>query len=185
MAPPLGPLLARHRTSLEAQRERVARALWLIWDNLPSYDDPALFRVAAEPLLAGAKAATVARSDAFYSLLLDVEVEGVDPADVLTSPRWEGPFHAVWKALGDGHEWEDALRIGRSEVEAMSSTFLQSTARRTGDEVAVSNNRPTRWRRVANPDACRWCLDRSGGIYPTSTAADYGHNRCYCDVVPI
>lgn len=177
-------LLARYRALLEQQRLLTARALAEIWAGLPSYKVPAEFAEAALPILNGAKAATVHTSSAFYSAALRLPTVGVDPGSVAVSPKLRDPYTATWRALKLGRGYDEAVRVGASTVDAMSSSFLQSTARRTGDNVAAQSKRRVRWRRVASLGACDWCQQRSGGIYLSAAEGDYGHDRCHCNVVP-
>ncbi len=181
-----GPALTQYRRIVAAQRTATARAFLATWDALPTIDNETFeafaSRLAAQ--VAGARSATVATTSAFYAHLLEVPPVGV-PADLVDSaPNLRDPFTTTWKALGDGHPYDEALLMGRSVVEAVARDFVQSTSRRTGDVFAARSGLTLRWERVAEPGACDWCRDRDGGIYLSAAEGDYGHGRCNCDVVP-
>jgi hypothetical protein len=180
-------LLARYRTMLAAHSDRTSAVLAAMWARLGSYDesDIAVFAAAAAPVLAGAKTATVATSTAFTSRMLQIRPPAVDPEMVASVVDLRQPFAATWHALAEGRPYSEAVTVGRSVTEATARDYVTSTARLTGDEVTRTVDRPVRWQRVANPGACAWCMERDGGVYPSASDGDYGHERCSCDVVPI
>lgn len=172
-------LLGRYRAG-------TAASLVAIWDRLGSYGEADIERFAtmAGPTLAGAKQATVAASAATFALALDTRPIGVPPDDVDVQPRIDHPFLATWHAVSEGRPNLEALAAGRSQVEAVAADFVQQVSRRTGDVVAKRTGTSTRWRRVPNSDACRWCQTIAGQTYHSAESADFGHDRCYCMVVP-
>ena len=187
MTPTDAALLVRYRRMLSSQRSNTSSALAAMWDRLGRYDeaDVAAFVRTTAPLLNGAKAATVATSTAFNSQLLGVAPPSVAAEAVATVADMRAPFTAVWHALSQGRPYEEAVAAGRSSTVATGETFLQSTARQTGDAVAAASGRDVRWQRVAEPNACDWCQERDGGIYFSSADGDYGHTNCHCDVIPL
>lgn len=178
-------MFARYRAALQSHRVRTAAALVAAWDRLEGHDGihiPA-FTDATAPVLAGAKAVTVATSGAFYGYLLGAGPVGVDPANVNVAPKLAAPFHAYWHGLSVGRTANDALAAGRSAVEHTGTDFVTSVARVTGDSVAATVDRPVRWERVPEAGACDWCIEHAGGSYASAEDADYGHERCFCEVV--
>lgn len=186
MPPPEGPALARFRSVLDRNRDRLALSLASLWAALPGYDasDVDLYIARALPLVAGAKASTVAVSSAFYGTLLDLPATAVAPEVVPSVPALRDPFTAYWHALTMERPWEEAVQVGASTAQKVGTDYITSTSRLTGDHVAAAHDLRVRWRRVAEPRACDWCRQRDGGIYPTSADADYGHSGCNCDAVP-
>lgn len=178
--------LRRYRRHLDARRRRTAAALAALWDRYEAYDtaDAEDFARRSAPLLAGAKAATVATSAAMFALAVNVRPPGVKPDDVEVEPRIDHPFLAFWHALAEGRPREEALAAGRSQAEAVGSDFVQQTARRTGDAAAKASGRQVRFERRPEPGACAWCVDAADQTYRTARSADFGHDRCFCDVVP-
>lgn len=186
MPPPRGPALIRYRARLATIRTRTAAGLVAAWDALPGYDDAniAAYTAQVAPLLTGAKVAAVAESTAFYALLLDIAPPPVLASTVPVTADVRAPFTAAWHALSQGRPLAEAVEVGRSVSAATGETFVQSTARQTGDAVAEVFGRPIRWVRVAEPGACDWCQQRDGGIYLSASDGDYGHERCFCSVTP-
>ena len=181
------PALVRFRLLLNAQRTRTSAVLGVAWDQLEGYDAEhvAGFTKTVTPTVNGAKSAVVATASAFYSHILGIAPQPVPASSIAAILDLRSPFTATWHALSAGRPYAEAVAAGRSAVEGTGDTFLQSAARLTGDKVAESAGVSTRWERVAEPDACPWCEERNGGIYPTSEAADYGHDNCHCDPVPV
>jgi hypothetical protein len=142
------------------------------------------FEEATAVPLAAAKVSAVALSAAVFALDLGIRPVGVIADDIDVTPDTRGPFHAAWHALSVGRPYEEALLVGSSTASAVGYDFVQRTARRTGDHVAERSRQRVTWQRVPGGNACEWCLERAGGDYPTSEAADYGHERCDCDVIP-
>ncbi|MGI8711090.1 MAG: hypothetical protein ACR2LA_08880 [Acidimicrobiales bacterium] len=186
MAPPRGPALSRHRGRLAAVRARTSAGLLTAWDQLAGYDEADInaYTTRVAPLLTGAKVATVAEATAFYALLLDMAPPPVVATSVPTAPDLRAPFAATWHALAQGRDYVEAVQVGRSTADAVGSTFIQSTARQTGDAVVEASGRPVRWVRVAEPGACEWCQERDGSTYGSAADGDYGHERCFCSVTP-
>lgn len=178
--------LRRYDRLLGSYRSRAAIALAVIWDSLDSYgeEDIATFASTAAPVLAGAKRSAVATSTAVSALALDIRPPALSVDDVDVEPRIDHPFLAMWHAVGEGRPNEEALSAGRSQAQAVAADFVQKAARRTGDAVARAAGVKARWRRVPNADACPWCQTIAGQLYRTAESADFGHDRCFCMVVP-
>lgn len=176
----------RYSTLLATYRRRTSGLLVALWDRLDRHDrvDAAEYARLAEPALDGAKVAAVAASAAFFSLALEVPPVGVRPERVEVEARILDPFLAAWHALKEGRPLIEALAAGRSQADAVGSDFVTRTARRTGDVVADLSGVKVRWRRVPEPGACAWCREVAGNHYRTAESADFGHDRCGCDVVP-
>lgn len=184
---PLSDTAVRRYDRLLGQyRNRTALRLALTWDSLDSYDDEAVerFALAAAPVLAGAKRTAVASSSAMFALAFGIRPPTLSPDAVDVLPRIDHPFLAMWHAVSEGRDNVEALAAGRSQAEAVAQDFVQQTARRTGDVVAQAAGIETRWRRVPNAGACPWCRTISGQLYRTAESADFGHDRCFCMVVP-
>lgn len=179
--------LRRYRRQVDARRRRTAAALATLWDRYDAYDsaDAEDFARRSAPVLTGAKTATVATSAAMFAMALNMRrPPAVRPDDVEVEPRIDHPFLAFWHALGEGRPREEALAAGRSQAEAVGSDFVQQTARRTGDAAAKASGRRVRFERRPEPGACAWCVDAADQTYRTARSADFGHDRCLCDVVP-
>ena len=178
--------LKRYRTQLATYRRRTSALLAALWDGLDSYDEEAAERyaISAAPILAGAKQASVSASVAMFALSQGIRPPSVplDAVDVVA--RIDHPFLALWHAVNEGRPNEEALLAGRNQAEAVGADFVQQTARRTGDVAARESGTRVRWRRVPEPKACSWCRTVAGQLYRTAESADFGHDRCYCDVVP-
>lgn len=178
--------LRRYRRQVDARRRRTALALAALWDRYEAYDtaDAEAFAAQSRPIIDGAKAATVATSAAMFGLALGIRPPGVRPDDVDAEPRLDFPFLAFWHALKEGRPREEALAAGRSQAEAVGADFVQQTARRTQDAAAEASGKRVRFARVPEPGACDWCKDAADQTYRTARSADFGHDRCHCDVVP-
>lgn len=184
---PVDPaLLARYKRQLSNFTDRTGALLVAAWDALPGYDEADIdeFVDRATPALVSGRSAAVALSAAFYAFLLRTDPVAVDAEAIDVSPDLRGPFRATWHALTMGHPYESAVRTGRSTAQAVGFDFVQSTARRTGGVIAEGTGREVRWRRSPGARSCSWCQEMATHTWPTAEAADFGHERDGCVVVP-
>lgn len=184
--PPSDSAVDLYKRRLQTYRDRTSASLVLAWDDLDNYSDAGLeqFTETTAPLLAGAKAATVATAAAFLSLVLKTRTVSIKADDVDIDPKIRDPFLAAWHALKMGRPLDEAVTAGRSQAQALGWDFVESTARRTGDHVAKAAGRTVRWRRVPSGGACGFCRTAAGQTYHMAATADFGHHRCGCAVVP-
>lgn len=175
-------LTSRYMARTEALAATAGAAMARAWDNLGSYDERDIARLAAAASASvdvyTARAGAV--SAAYLSLLLD---EPPVATTHLVVPDWRGPFTHHWGALAHGETWDAALEAGRARADAAGSRAVISTARRVGDR--LTTDRIGGWRRTLSSDPCTWCIQVAGQDYATAESADFGHDRCACGVTPI
>lgn len=177
-----------YKRRIAVYRDRTAAALVAAWGKLPAYneEDVEEFTRSTAPALAGAKVAAVGLAGAFFALALGTRPAPIRAQDIDVEPDLRGPFRATWHALSMGRPYEEAVTVGRATSQAVGFDFVQHTARRTGDHVAAATGREVRWARVPGASSCPWCIDlANGNTWPTAEAADFGHERCDCDAVPV
>lgn len=168
-----------------------ARAIPLIdnaWARVDGVTDAdhARFVAATATTAEAAKAAAMNAAAGYYALLLGVRPASLTPADVATLFDHLAPFLAARKALADGYDFADAMRIGGSTAQASTRGLTISTARTTGDVFAAKAGVRVRgWERNAEANACPWCRGLDGVIFDSSAAADFGHDRCNCTASPL
>lgn len=186
MSRPSDELIARYKRLLARYGIRTAAGLVLAWDQLGSYSDSDVERFVSqtEPLIRGAKVATVAASAAFFAQARRLQPFGINPDEVIVEARMRDPFLAMWHAVAEGRPNDEALLAGRSMAEAVGHNFVVSTARRTSDHAAKQSKQRVRWARVPAAKACEFCITVSGQTYHSAESADFGHDRCSCAVVP-
>lgn len=180
-------LTDRHRRARLLISNRLQVVTANAWDRLGSWDDTDVATLAetVAPSANLAQAAVATRAVGFYSAILEVRAPAIRPASLGVELDYRQPFTATWHALAEGRSFDEALAAGRSVAEAQADRFLTTTARRAGDAVATATGKRVRWRRVPEPKACRWCLTVAGQMYRTAESADFGHDRCHCDPVPV
>lgn len=176
----------RYRRHLATYRARTSVFLVAAWNQLGTHDrsDIATYEEATAVTVAGVKQATTSLAAAFLTVSLELEPVAVDAALIDVTLHSEGPFHAMWHALAEGRTAADALRVGRSTASATGYDFVQRVARRTGDHVAEASGIDLRWRRAPGPNACNWCRLVARDDYRSAEAADFGHERDDCIVIP-
>lgn len=176
----------RYQRLLDQYRRRTSAGLIAIWSTLDTIDEDRVddFARQAAPVLAGAKQATVATSAGYFALAAETRPVAIRPEDVTIEPRIRHPFLASWHALNMGRDYEDALRVGRSQASAVGFDFVQETSRLTGDAFAERSGKKMRWYRVPTGKSCDWCIAIAGQSYATAASANFGHDRCDCSVVP-
>ncbi len=181
-------LTHRLQAALGAISDRTAARVAAVWADVEGVTDADLekFAKAAGPFTSAAKDASVVASSGFYATVLGLPAVSVLADDVPTAFDALSPFIVARKALGNGYPFEDALRMGGSAAQASVDDLVVSTSRQSGDVFLTKSGASVRgWERVAEPGSCPWCRARDGGIYDTSAAADYGHDRCRCAPVPL
>lgn len=178
--------IRRFKQLIARRRDLLGASLVAAWTRLDTYDEADIqrFERMTTPAVRGAKAAAVASSAAFFALMTGSSPIGIRADDIDVEPRLRDPFLAAWHAVGQGRPWDEALVAGASMASAVGFNFVQSAARRTGDLAAERSGTRTRWRRVPGGDSCAWCVTIAGQTYHSATSADFGHDRCDCDVVP-
>jgi hypothetical protein len=168
--------------------DRAARTAAAEWMRLTSYDEAAVqvYAAATRSAMTAAKAAAVRTGTAYYATLGQFRPPAVKVTDVKITPNPREPFIAYWNALEGGHPWEEAIESGSARAEAAARNLSTSAARQAGD-VTMSRARqePSGWQRIPDGDACPWCLDLASFTFPSAEAADFGHDRCNCSVVPV
>lgn len=176
-----------YRRRITVVRDRASASLVRAWKRLDRYDEDDIpaFTQATATDLAAAKAAAVSLSAAFFAVALRTRPVGVTPQQIDVDPYLRGPFLAVWHALKEGRPYDEAVAAGEAFSQAVGFDYVQHVARRTGDHVAEQSGVEIRWRRAPTSSSCAWCQNlAAGNTWPTAEAADFGHERCDCDVVP-
>lgn len=171
-----------------AQMDRIAASaaviLGRIWAELPGYDaqDVEPFTKKATPILNGAQQAAFATSLAYYGMVgADAPAGRLEPLD----QNLREPFIGVWTLLKNGSLWSDAVADGGRRAGLLSHDRVAAANREAAFRVAPG----TRWRRIPNADACKFCRKVAAYSWPTAEAASFGHghkstNSCGCRVVP-
>jgi len=172
---------------LSTLQVRAAAGLAAAWDVLATVDadDVDRYRAATAPLVLATRQATANTAASLYATLLRTELTPIDALAVPVPDKLRAPFTATWHALAQGRPYEEARIVGRSVAQATGDDLVTSTARRSGDQYTAATGQQITWTREPSQGACDWCMERAGGEYSTAEAADYGHERCSCLVVPI
>jgi hypothetical protein len=182
------PLLVRYKRRIAIYRDRTAAQLVAAWDGLATIDQDDLdtYTAATTVPARGGKAAAVALSASFFAVAMGTRPVAVRADDIPSDLKTTAPFHAAWHALSMGRPYDEAREVGRSTAEATGFDFVQSSARLTGDVVAERSGRRVRWNRQPGAASCDWCSspEVAGQDYATAESADFGHDRCDCDVIP-
>src|ERR1700753_3892350 len=101
-------------------RESTSTALKRIWESLPGYDRPNLDEWLSKPLpiVEAGQRQSVALTNAYLARSLERQPLGLDVEELIgsavrngTEPAivYERPFVAVWTALKEHTEWEQAV----------------------------------------------------------------------------
>jgi hypothetical protein len=175
-------------------RDVTIAALESIWRGLPSHDkedvDTWLDQAVAVILLAMRH--SVLLTDAYLARALERQPVGIDPQLIIdairgdTAPReaYRRPFVTLWSELAEGQRYEDAQRMALDRARGMAAFDIQASMRDT--LAAVGEADPNIWgyQRVANPDACEFCLLVNGAQFRTTTPMPL-HPWCNCGIEPV
>ncbi len=187
-----------------------AATAWLALGNYDEADVPR-FLARVVPLILSAQRTAVAITTAYLSRAIGRRVAPVDvnqligaairtatPAVIAASQRgglalapdatgvppeivYRRPFVGVWKALGEGTPWADAVVDGRERVMGTAAMDVQNTMRHTLRLVGEADDLILGYARVPDADACPFCKLIAGRRYLTSDLMEV-HPRCRCGV---
>lgn len=177
---------------LRASTESAVRR---IWGSLPDYNRPSLEGWLAQvvPVVLAAQRQEVALTTAYLEAALDRPVVGVDPADLIgsaaragTSPEevYTRPFIHVWQGLSQGRPYVEAVNSGIARAVSSAVTDVQLSMRNTLSAVGDIDPDIAGYQRVADGDACQFCLMLDGAQFRTSTPMPI-HPFCGCGVEPV
>lgn len=171
---------ARLQTLAEQASTRAAR-VWAFTLTRP--DQEGEWLRLGRPMLSGFARAGIVTSAGYASASTNLPLGEVSPLIVpdAVARIWE-PLEATGMGLRDGLQWADAAQAATSKAAAIGVNSVMGPARQ-----ALAQQYPTRtkWRRMVNAGACTWCLSLSGAEWATAEDADFGHDECKCNAVPI
>lgn len=173
-----------------------ARTLWRRFGG-PSDANVDAFLAAVVPLIEGAQVATARLVAGSFALIARLEtgtavaaaippaalaietLRGVPAAEVYTRP-----VISMRKALSDGFDFGQAMRLAEDRVEQLASTDVVMAERAAADKVVRADSRIVGYRRVLTGRSCALCATASTQRYRTSKIMPI-HARCDCGVAPI
>lgn len=189
------PLTDAHIRGQEKLRRVTVRAVESIWRDLPGYDrenvDEWLSKVV--PVALSAQRTSVALTEAFLARALRRQPLGLNPDDLIgagarngTPPEtvYERPFVTLWTALGAGTLHDDALNAALARATSTAAMDVQLAFRATANAADEQTN-GYGYRRVANPNACAFCLEVDGAYVKGEGYAMALHNHCGCGLEPL
>jgi hypothetical protein len=180
-------LKSRWRTELARHRSVAAGVAAAAWDDLDTYDEDGIedFEAAAAPTIAAIRKRTATMTAGFLGKLTATPMVAMTDDELGLPDDWyRQPFMTHWAALAAGIAFEVAVERGRSRAEQVGTDGVTSAARDTAKVVDANTERSFSWERTPDPDACPWCTEVAGQLYNTAETADFGHDRCACDVTP-
>lgn len=157
------------------------------WDDLEGYDaaDVETFAAKSATSTTNLKSTAVLTAAGYYTVLAGVRPPPIAATEIGIGPNMREPFISYWQALAGGHLVAEALAIGRSRIEAVTTNLANSAARQTGDLfVAKAELTVHGWERIPDLEACDWCQMVADDTYASADAADFGHDRCMCAAAP-
>lgn len=154
------------------------------WSNLGQWNEADIATL-AEQLADVAAASTdhaMSLAHGFIALAANLELAEIDFDSY--EPDWSPAFQTMWKALGDGRDFADALAIGLNVIGSIGFDAVQGAARSATNQIDRQEPRITGWDREPDGSACDWCIEVAGQTYRSADSADFGHDHCGCSVVP-
>lgn len=171
-------------------REVTSRAVESAWLALPAYNRenvPEFLERALPAVRAGVRA-SVNLTAAYLARAREEQPAGFDADRVIAGLRggvpleevYTRPFVDVWAALAAGTLWVDAVELGRQRAQTAAATDPQLAMRATAG--ALDNG--FGYRRVADGDACQFCLTVNGAYVKSGSAMPL-HPHCGCSLEPL
>jgi hypothetical protein len=187
--------LAERHIELNAQlRARTVAQLTRIWNSLPEYRDSTLpvWLQTAVPLVQAAQRSEIAITQAYLARALDRPVTGLDADRIMEQYRngtphedvYSRPFSAVWTALAAGTPFDAAREQGLARATQTAATDIQMAMRDTLTTAGEADPDIWGYERVADGDACAFCLELDGAQFRTDSPLEI-HPNCGCGVEPI
>lgn len=182
-------LALAHMGAQRRLKTLAADGLGRAWDDLPSYNeaDVAPFLRRAVPFVVGTQRQSVALTNAFLARSLEQRPTGVNIAAIVAGIRngasaadvYRRPFVDVWSGLKNGKAWTDAVAAGRARLVSAAEMDIQLAMRDTLLAVGETEEALTGYQRVANANACEFCLAVNGAQFQTEVPMAL-HNGCDC-----
>lgn len=157
------------------------------WKALPSYDetDVPRFLARAVPIVEAAKRASISLTNAYLARALERQPRGADVAAILGAIRggvpaeevYRRPFVTVWTALKEGLDYDAAVAKGMERAVGAAAMDVQLAMRDTLTSVGESDPDIWGYQRVADGNACEFCLMLDGAQFRTDDALPI-HNFC-------
>lgn len=191
--------LARYQLAygrLQTSTVNQARALWRRFGG-PGDGNVEAFLKTIIPLIEGAQVATARLVAGSFALMARIETgrgvtAAVDPATVTVAATrgvaaaevYTRPVVTMRKALADGLDFGQAMRLAEERVDQLASTDVSMAQRQATLEVIGADDRITGYRRVLTGRSCAFCATASTQRYKRAQLAPL-HSRCDCGVAPI
>lgn len=188
-------LAKNHILVQERIRQTTKTAIRRLWTQLGHYDEadvqPFLDQVV--PLVRAAQLQSVSAVELFLSRRLDIPLPGLDPEPLIGAGARNGvapetvyrrPFVDVWKALGDGVPWDEAVDRGMARAMNTAATDVQLSMREAARAMGGAEEGIYGYERVADGSACDLCLIASTQRYHTDDLMPI-HDNCGCGVEPL
>lgn len=171
-------------------RDASVRAVSAAWRGLPRYDEANVdeFLSRALPAVRAGARSSALLTAAYINRALERQPAAFDPDEVLASLRngvpleevYRRPFVAVWTDLAAGKLYADAVAAGLDKARMLAATDPQLAMRATAGALDTGFG----YRRVADGDACQFCL-AVNGAYVKSGSAMPLHPHCGCSLEPL
>jgi hypothetical protein len=98
--------------------------------------------------------------------------------------HWSIPFYSMWKSLGAGVVFAEALAAARSDVGRQATTDLAFAQAATMARLAADVDGVEGYRRVLAGDGCEFCVEAADEIYSSDDLMPI-HVGCNCSVAPV
>lgn len=187
-------LVRAHILGEQRLRRLVVGGVERAWRGLPAYNEadvePWLLRVL--PLVAAGQRQSVALTDAYLARSLERQPHGVNADRLIAGVRkgvspeevYRRPFVTLWKALADGKGFAAGSAAALARASETAAMDIQLAARATFNEIGEADEAIFGYQRVADGDACEFCL-AVDGAYVKSGDAMALHNNCGCSLEPL
>lgn len=183
--------LATYRDFQQELRRRSTLALMAVWKSLGSYNeaDVERFLTQARPIVEGARQASARSTEVYLSSYTDAGPRGLPAPEIRRGATvddvYRRPFEQVWRDLGAGRPWADAVRHGQARAVSTLNTDIQLASTHTTRMWIDTQPAVTGYRRVLGPgDNCGLCIAASSQRYRVHDLMAI-HNNCGCVVVPL
>ncbi len=184
-------------TLFAALRAAMVQQLYAVWFGLDNYRDASMdeFLDIALPIIQAGQETSAAATTTYMQFQTGDDALEVPPMELVTGGIIRGgvppeevysrPFKTVWGALSDGHDIEEAVRMGADRLRQLVETDIQLVHTHTSRNLMSNRRDVVGFRRVpTGVYTCALCMVASTQRYQKLDLMPI-HPGCDCRVAPI
>lgn len=188
-------LTEAHITAEQRLRAIVVAEVSTAWSILPRHNEEDIPEWLARvlPVVSAGQRQSVALTQAYLARALHRPPASIDPERLIgrharrgTPPEdvYRRPFVKLWTGLKQGKPFDEASAAGLAQATGSAAMDVQLAARETFAAVQAEDDAIYGYQRVADGDACDFCVELDGAYVKSGDAMPL-HPNCGCSLEPL